>query len=122
MCPVFHSGAFVQQCFAVHPLCLSVKRLTGEHLILSCSNCNLAHRLTVRAVHAVQRVMPVEEAAGAAQPPGDPAADLRRCAAEHPGAVRISAMDVVRDAAGVRCADCRRLYELEVAAFETHQK
>ena len=123
MSPIFQSGAFLQQCFAVHPLCLSIKRAGTQQLILSCSSCNLAHRLTLRSV--VQAgYLAVADAPAAGEPaePPTPAETLVRCASAHPAAVRVSAMDVVAETAGLRCAECRRLYDLDVASFETQQK
>ena len=118
MAPVFNSGAFIQQCFAVHPLCLSLKKLAlPDHIILSCSNCRLAHRLTIRSL-TIRTPM-----AGTGPEAAAPAADrLQQCAAEHGTAIRLRAVDVVQETAGLRCAECRRLYELDVAAFDTHMK
>ena len=31
-------------------------------------------------------------------------------------------MDVVNESVGLRCAECRRSYDLEVSVFETHQR
>ena len=42
----FQSGAFVQQCFAVHPLCLSLKRLDEQgRLIIACTSCRMMHQM-----------------------------------------------------------------------------
>jgi len=123
MSKVFRSGAFVQQCFAVHPLCLSLKRTSAEQILLACSSCNMTHRLTLRSITS-----PVHLAAVEAQPPPAPADEgraaerLLHCATAHPAAVRVRALDVLEDAAGLRCAECRRLYDLDIASFETHQK
>ena len=119
MSPIFKSGAFVQQCFSVHPLCLTVKRLAPpDHLVLSCTSCQLAHRLTLRSLRS--RLPGQNEPAGEA---GDSAFDrLAGCVETHRAALGVSAVDVVRDAAEIRCAECRKLFVLDVALFETHQR
>jgi hypothetical protein len=47
---------------------------------------------------------------------------LATCLEAHRRALGICVMDVVRDAAGIRCAECRRVFELDVSKFETHQR
>ena len=47
---------------------------------------------------------------------------LKACAATHQAAITLRDMDVFQDLVRLRCADCRRLYELTVSAFETHQR
>ncbi len=47
---------------------------------------------------------------------------LTACIEAHRTALGISIMDVVRDAAGIRCAECRRVFEIAVSKFETHQR
>ena len=118
--PVIHtSGAFLQQCFSVHPLCLSMKRLVApHHLILSCSSCHLSHRLTIQSLrtHLPGQDQPMD-------PQLHPAfGHLAACIEAHRTALGICMMDVVRDAAGIRCAECRRVFELNVSKFETHQR
>jgi hypothetical protein len=118
--PVTHtSGAFLQQCFSVHPLCLSLKRLVApQHLILSCSSCHLSHRLTIQSLrtHLPGQDQPLDHQAHSAFE------HLTACIDAHRTALGIFAMDVVRDAAGIRCAECRRVFELDVSKFETHQR
>lgn len=125
MSPTFKSGAFIQQCFAVHQLSLSLKKLVmPDRVVLTCTACNLLHRLTVRAF-ILRRPAVVEAPAGPAKAEDgvkEAADQLARCAELHPAALRVRAMDVVQDSAGLRCAECRRIYDLEVAAFETEQK
>jgi hypothetical protein len=123
MAQVFKSGAFIQQCFAVHPLCLNLKSLhLPNSIVLKCTSCNMLHRLTLRAV--VLRVSAVHAVEDAAEAPEDrpAAAHLESCAAAHPAALAVRAMDVVRETAGLRCGECRKLYELDVTTFETHQR
>jgi hypothetical protein len=47
---------------------------------------------------------------------------LTACVEAHRAALGIYVMDVVRDAAGIRCAECRRIFEIAVSKFETHQR
>jgi hypothetical protein len=123
MAQVFKSGAFIQQCFAVHPLCLNLKSLhLPDSVVLRCTSCNMLHRLTLRAVVLrVSAVHAVEEAAEAREE-RSAAAHLEECAAAHSAAIAVRAMDVVRETAGLRCGECRKLYELDVTTFETHQR
>ena len=119
MSPIYTSGAFLQQCFSVHPLCLTIKKLVGpEHLILSCTACQLSHRLTVRSLttHLPGQDEPKEDQGGEAFE------YLKSCSEAHGKALGISRMDVVQDAAGLRCTECRRIFHLEVSKFETHQR
>jgi len=123
MTQVIRSGAFLQQCWSVHPLCLSVKRVTDEHaVILSCSSCKSAHHLTASAitskVSAASSI--VEGQAGLGESSGEEL--LRTCVSVHRTAVTLREMDVFQDAVLLRCADCRRLYELTISMFETHHK
>jgi hypothetical protein len=123
MAQVFHSGAFVQQCFAVHPLCVTLKRFEDQNkLVFTCSSCRMAHRVTINQV--IARVSIAMDAPNdPAQPARDEAVEvLDRCIVEHAGAVSIREMDVLQDAMGLRCAQCRRLFDLRIAACETRQK
>ena len=125
MAQVFKSGAFIQQCFAVHPLCLNLKSLhLPGSVIIRCTSCNMLHRLTLRAVVLrVSAVRAVEDAAETGAGEVRPAAaHLEACAAEHPAALSVRAMDVVREEAGLRCGECRKMYDLEIVAVETHKR
>lgn len=121
MAQTFQSGAFIQQCFASHRLCLTLKKLAlPEKILLACTSCNMLHRLTVRALTTH---VPAVRAASEEAPGGDEAADcLKHCLAAHQVALGVREVDVLRDSVGLRCAECRRLYDLDVAAFETHQR
>ncbi len=120
MSPTFRSGAFIQQCFASHRLCLSLKKLAlPEKILLACASCNMLHRLTVRTLTARK---PVSLSAAEEVHGGEAAGHLLGCAAAHQAALGVRDVDVVRDSVGLRCAECRRTYDLEVAAFETHQR
>ena len=112
--PTFKSGAFVQQCFAAHPLSLSFKALPApDRLVLTCNNCHMRHRMAVKTL--VSR-------AGEEEIRKEAAEDLSRCATAHPAELRVSAVDVVRDTVKLRCDECRKTYAIEVAVFETYQK
>ncbi len=121
---VYQSGAFIQQCFAVHPLCLTLKRIdeaTGR-LIFTCTSCRMVHHIVAEDV--ASRVAAVPAGAGDTHgvPVATPREVLSACAAVHPVAVTIRGMDVIRDSVGLRCAECRRIFEVRAAAFESHQK
>ena len=123
MSPVYHSGAFVQQCFAVHPLSLALKRFDlPSRVVLACGSCNMTHQLMLRGVSARASALaqsPEEVARQEEAPAG--AATLGHCGATHPTSLRIRAMDVIHDHVGLRCAECRRMFDLDVASFQTRQ-
>ena len=121
--PVFRSGAFLQQCWSVHPLCVSVRRITGENqLALACTSCRFAHYVTIASV-AFGASGPEAAAASTESPPvSDAHACLASCLDTHPGALSLREMDVFKDLTILRCAECRRHYAVAAAGFETHQK
>ncbi len=115
MADISHSGAFLQQCFAVHPLCLTLRRLDPENrLVVPCRSCKLVHYIAVSDI-----VSPPSEHVASADR-ATPRARLLHCLERHPLSVTIRAMDVMEDALGLRCGECRYLMDLTVAAFETH--
>jgi hypothetical protein len=122
---VFRSGAFLQQCWSVHPLCVTVRRITAENqLALACTSCRFAHYLTIgsvvlRSIGGSEEPAPSTEAAKDGL---DARARLASCVEAHPSALSMRDMDVFEDLAVIRCAECRRHYALAVTAFETHQK
>lgn len=123
MAQVIRSGAFLQQCWSVHPLCVAVKRMTDEHVVvLSCSSCKSVHYLTTTAV--ISKGSPAqgtsEEDILRDKPSGEEF--LKACVSTHPASLSLREMDVFLDLVRLRCADCRRLYDLAVATFETRQK
>jgi len=119
----FQSGAFVQQCFAVHPLCLSLKRI-DEHgrLVVACTSCRMMHLMTADQV--VGRVAAVPLGGEVDSPKVMPTAreSLESCLLAHPVSVTIRELDVIRDTAGLRCGECRRMFDLQVSGFESLQK
>ena len=119
----FQSGAFVQQCFAVHPLCLSLKRIDAEgRLLVSCTSCRMMHQMVTTQI--VARVAAVPLGGEVISAKAFPTAKelLTTCVQTHPEAVTIRELDVIRDNVGLRCGECRRMYDLQVSMFESHQK
>ncbi len=67
--------------------------------------------------------VPTESGMPLAAPSGQgPADQLRACAEQHGTALSVRAVDVVEEMIGLRCAECRRIYQLHVPAIETHQR
>lgn len=121
MSPTYKSGAFIQQCFASHRLCLSVKKIdAAERILLSCSACNLLHRLTLRSLtsHIAAADLSIEAETAEVTAPQR----FAQCFAAHGTALAVREMDVLQEAVRLRCAECRRAYDLDVAVFETHQR
>ena len=122
MAEIIRSGAFLQQCWSVHPLCLTVKRVEPERIVVvTCSSCRMVHRVTTdtitRQASAADSSLPD---AGSAHADGLVA--LKACLGTHAPALSVRDMDVFQDAVWVRCAECRAQYDLTVSQFETHQK
>lgn len=118
MTQVIRSGAFLQQCWSVHPLCVTVKRMADDRtLVLICSSCKSAHHLSMGLVIPKTSVGP-EPGEGAAAG----GALLNHCVATHQSALTLREMDVFQDLVLLRCADCRRQYEVTVSSFETRQR
>lgn len=125
MAQVFRSGAFLQQCWSVHPLCLVVKRLDEDRrLILGCTSCRSAHHLILSSV--LTRASSVSECEEESQPDHPHVqggqAQLGMCVGAHASALSLRDMDVFEDSVMLRCAECRRHYAMAVSSFETHQK
>lgn len=123
MAQIIRSGAFLQQCWSVHPLCVTVKRVSDDRtVVLTCSSCRSAHRLSVATV-----VSRDTAARGAGQQEAQHDEEsgnrlLGACLSAHHASVTLSDMDVIQDLVLLRCAGCRRQYELTVASFEMHQR
>lgn len=123
MTNIVRSGAFLQQCWSVHPLCLAVKRMGDDRtVVLACSSCRSGHYL------AIDRVVPQDPAGqgtaaiGAAGDDVSAETLLGACIMTHRTSLTLREMDVFQDFVILRCADCRRHYGLHVSAFETHHK
>ncbi|HET9961890.1 MAG TPA: hypothetical protein VFQ34_06115 [Nitrospiraceae bacterium] len=120
---VYQSGAFIQQCFAVHPLCLALKRIEDSgRMIIVCTSCRMVHHVLVDEVTARVAAVPADAPELNRVVPTTARDVLSACALNHPVAVTIREMDVIRDSVGLRCAECRRVFNLQVAGFESHQK
>ena len=119
---IYKSGAFIQQCFAVHPRCLDFKSVhLPDRLVMTCTSCKMQHHLALRSIAA-------KSSALADSPDLSPksieraAVDLLgECLKAHVHSVTIRAMDVIQDVVGLRCRDCRRLFDLDITSFESHQ-
>lgn len=113
--PTFKSGAFVQQCFVLHPLSLSFKTLTlPDRVVVVCTSCDMRHRFIVRTLTTRGG-----EEGSAEREAKD---DWARCVGSHPAGLRVSTVDLVRDSVKLRCGECSRTYKLMVSAFETYRK
>jgi hypothetical protein len=122
MAEIIRSGAFLQQCWSVHPLCLTVKRVEPERIVvLTCSSCRMVHRVTT---NAVTKLVSTGDSSVSEPDPAqtDGLAALKTCMGTHAPALSVREMDVFQDAVWVRCAECRAQYDLTVSQFETHQK
>ena len=122
MAQVIRSGAFLQQCWSVHPLCVTVKRIADDRtVVLLCSSCRSAHHLQCDSVAAKS---PAAQSEGEDPAPGEVAGltQLTACITAHRPALSLREMDVFEDRVLIRCADCRSHYALAVSQFETRQK
>jgi hypothetical protein len=125
MTQVIRSGAFLQQCWSVHPLCVTVKRIADDRtVVLLCSSCRSAHHLQCVSVAAQPSAVQSE---GEDPAPGEAdeaegLVQLANCIAAHRPALSLREMDVFEDRVLIRCADCRCHYALAVSQFETRQK
>src|SRR3989344_252485 len=103
----FLSAAFLQQCFAMHRLDLAVRQLKGSGIVVACRQCKIRH--TVRLGRRAEE----PEA-----PFGDEvplfAEPLRARAATPLTAIGVRAVDVVRDALDLSCAQCRATYPFRI--------
>jgi hypothetical protein len=122
MAEIIRSGAFLQQCWSVHPLCLTVKRVEQERVVvLTCSSCRMVHRV---ASGTITRQVATGDSSSPKLDPAqqDGLVGLKTCLSTHAPALSVREMDVFQDALWLRCAECRAQYDLAVSQFETHQK
>lgn len=111
---VFQSGAFLQQCFSVHPLSLSVKLFTRPDTIgIFCVNCKSRHRLTIGTITRIIGDSELSEE--------DASTKLEACAGHHQEALHVTEVSVERDIVQFRCRACRSGFQTTVALFETYQ-
>lgn len=113
--PTFKSGAFVQQCYSSHPLCLKFKTLNlPDRVVVTCTNCDMRHRLIIGTLTTRAPEESLENKQGTSH--------MSQCATDHPAELRVSAVDVLADAVRLRCGECQRTYNIAVSAFETYRK
>ena len=125
MAEVYRSGAFLQQCWSVHPLCVAVRRITTDNqLALACTSCRFAHYVRLGSLirdhsgGSVKTAAPEESL----KAQSDVQARLSSCLETHAAALSLREMDVFAELLVIRCAECRRHYAWAVTGFETHQK
>src|SRR5262245_65058539 len=93
----FRSGAFLQQCWSVHPLCVAVKRMAdGNQLILACTSCRFAHYLRLDSVdvRASAASEGTEASSGEAAVSPDARAQLVGCLDAHAAVLALRELDV----------------------------
>lgn len=121
MTRIIRSGAFLQQCWSIHPLCVAVARMEEVcRLVLLCSSCKSAHYVTAGTV-AVQESAARTVGGQIPQTGSSGELLLKTCIAVHRASLVLREMDVFQDTVVLRCAECRRHYALQVESFETHQ-
>ncbi len=114
MANVFRSGAFLQQCFSVHPLALEMKMLTlPDKIGIVCVHCKSRHRLTIGIITRL---------IGDSEMCEDGAATgLASCVANHREALHVTDVCVERDIVQFRCRECKAGFRAVVPLFETYQ-
>ncbi len=111
---IFKSGAFLQQCFSVHPLTLIVKLVTPPALVgVVCTNCRMKHRLTVK------QGVPKEKDNTEVADKGMEA--FQQCSQMHAEEIRISEVDVMKNLVEFRCHPCHRIFRFDLRMIETQQ-
>ena len=111
---VFQSGAFLQQCFSVHPLSLSFKMFTMPNTIgIFCVNCKSRHRLTVGTVTRIIGDSELCEEGASTK--------LGTCASHHQEALHVTEVSVERGIVQFRCRECRAGFQTTISLFETYQ-
>ena len=114
MANIFKSGAFLQQCFSVHPLSLSVKMITLPDIIgIACANCKSRHRLTFSTI---TRLIGDSEHIKYEQ-----AQILESCVTEHHNALHVTDVSVERDIVQFRCRLCKIGFQVTVSVYDTYQ-
>lgn len=111
MASLFKGGAFFQQCFYAHREALTFRKTDDPHLlILNCKGCGIDHRLNM-----VQEGLTLSEAIV------KDLEHLSKCITSHPRELRVSVMEIGKDYVEVNCKQCRKKFDLNVAAFETNR-
>ncbi len=113
--PQIHkSGAFLQQCFSVHPLSLSVKMLTlPDKMGIACVNCKFRHRLTIKNFsRIIGNLASFDEGA---------ATSLESCISQHQEAIHVTEVNVGKDIVQFRCRHCKTGFQVDITLYETYQ-
>ncbi|MEC4672638.1 MAG: hypothetical protein VST68_00485 [Nitrospirota bacterium] len=111
---IITGGAFFQQCFAVHPLCLAVKMVKlPDKLGISCSNCKMRYRLSIGTLSLIT---PEGTFIDSERPP-----PLDHCAIHHMDDLRIQEVHIEKNKIQIRCRPCKVSYHLTISLFETYQ-
>ncbi len=114
MANVFQSGAFLQQCFSVHPLSLNVKMLTLPHTIgIVCVQCKSRHRLTIGPITRIIGDSEMREEGAATR--------LASCVTNHHEALHVTEVRVEQNIVQFRCRECKAGFQATVSLFETYQ-
>ncbi len=111
---IYKSGAFLQQCFSVHPLSLSLKMLTlPDKIGIACVNCKFRHRLTL---NTISRIIGDSESfqEGAAE-------SLQSCITQHQDALHVTEVSVKHDIVQFRCRLCKTGFQVNISLYETYQ-
>ncbi len=113
--PQIHkSGAFLQQCFSVHPLSLSVKMLTlPDKMGIACVNCKFRHRLTIKKLSRI--------IGDSASIDDNAATNLESCISQHQEAIHVTEVSVTQDIVQIRCRHCKTGFQVGVTLYETYQ-
>lgn len=112
---VFRSGAFLQQCFSVHPLSLSLKMLTlPDKIGIFCLHCKSRHRLTFDTISRVIGDAEFFEEGSAARM-------LEACANAHQEALHVTEVSVDRNIVQFRCRECNAGFQTRISLYETYQ-
>lgn len=111
---IYKSGAFLQQCFSVHPLSLSFKMLTlPDKIGITCVNCQFRHRLTTSTISRI-----IGDAESFEE--GD-AESLKSCVTEHKEALHVTEVSVEQDIVQFRCRQCKTGFQVSISLYETYQ-
>ncbi len=114
MANIFQSGAFLQQCFSVHPLSLSVKMFAlPDKIGIACVQCKSRHRLTIGAIMRIIGDSEIRK--------DDASTGLASCVTNHQEALHVTAVCVEQDIVQFRCRECKAGFQATVPLFETYQ-
>lgn len=114
MANIYKSGAFLQQCFAVHPFSLHLKMFRPPNTIgISCSHCKSRHRLTIGRL--AQMMGETERSLS------NPDTILETCMIEHPQSLHITEVSIDQDALHFRCRLCKIGLHATINLYETCQ-